>query len=199
MALLDRSTVALAFPTLATCLALYLFVSVPLTMLGGYLAKCTTVCNPPMRLEASSREIPDTVSWKKCLLVQPLAALCLPFGSLHLQMNSVFDSMWSHRLYVFDGSLVMLVLLLLLLVCLQSLHWLRFQLARKAHPAWTETFGTAGMPSVVLLAYGLYFCKSKGNTLGWLQLSFYFGYTAIVALACFLMLAALGFSAAGCT
>ena len=73
---------------------------------------------------------------------------------------------------------------------------LYFQLAREDHRWWWASFGNGGATGAFIFGYSFYYFFHRSNMNGWLQLSFYFGYTGLVSYAFFLMLGFVGFFSA---
>ena len=70
---------------------------------------------------------------------------------------------------------------------------LYFQLTREDHKWWWQSFLNGGSTGLFIFAYSFYYLFHRSNMDGFLQLSFYFGYTGVVAYSFFLMLGFVGF------
>ena len=101
--------------------------------------------------------------------------------------------MWGHEVYNMFGTLTILFALLVALTCLLTFYLLRFQLEGRAHPLWSETFCNGGMTGLVIYGISFSLFRHYSDMTGLLQLSFYFGYMAVVSFAFFLMLGSAGF------
>jgi hypothetical protein len=195
VALVKGSSSALPFTAILTVLALYVFISFPLTVLGAVMAKnyANPDFNAPTRTTKVAREIPSEVPWYRSRPFQVLIAGFLPFSAIYIELHYIFASMWGHQIYTLFGILLMAFLLLLTVTSFITVALLYFQLAREDHRWWWTTYINGGMTGLFIYVYSFYFYYYRSGMKGVLQGSFYFGYMFVVSLAFFLMLGAAGF------
>jgi hypothetical protein len=195
IALAHGSTSALPFTAILTCLALYIFISFPLTVFGGILAKNYTSAdfNAPTRTTKVAREIPTEIPWYRGRAFQVLIAGFLPFSAIYIELHYIFASMWGHQIYTLFGILFLAFILLVIVTSFITVALLYFQLAREDHRWWWATYINGGMTGLFIYVYSFYFYFHRSGMKGLLQGSFYFGYMAIVSFAFFLMLGSAGF------
>jgi len=195
VALAHGSTIALPFGTLISVLALYLFVSMPLTLFGGILAKnfAPKDFNAPTRTTKVAREIPTDIPWFKNRTFHMVIAGCIPFSAVYIELRYIFASVWGHELYTMFGILFIAFVLLVLVTSAITVALLYFQLAREDHRWWWTAFMNGGMFGCILYLYSFHYYFMKSGMTGLLQASYYFGYMAIISLASFLMLGSVAF------
>jgi hypothetical protein len=221
IALAHGSTNALPFTALQTCLALYILISFPMTVLGGTLAKNyytyasssvddsnfnapTTRITTEVIVAPRESEIPTRTEmpWYRSRAFQVLIVGFLPFSCIYIELQFIFGCMWGHLLYTLFGILLLNFILLVILTCIMTVLLLYLQLASEGgvHMGnaygscwWVSSFVNGGMTGVFIYAYSFYFYFYRSGMKGLLQGSFYFGYMAIVSFGIFLMLGSAGF------
>lgn len=97
VAILHGSTSALPFGAIVTLTCLYTFVSIPLTLVGGIMAKnyAKKDMEAPTRTTKVAREIPTEIPWFKGRFIQMLIAGFLPFSAIYIELHYIFASMWA--------------------------------------------------------------------------------------------------------
>lgn len=195
VALAHGSTSALPVTAILTCLALFVFISFPLTVFGGIMAKnfADADFNAPTRTTKVAREIPTEVPWYRGRTFQVLIAGFLPFSAIYIELHYIFASMWGHQIYTLFGILFLAFILLVIVTSFITVALLYFQLAREDHRWWWATYINGGMTGLFIYVYSFYFYFHRSGMKGLLQGSFYFGYMLIVSFAFFLMLGSAGF------
>jgi Endomembrane protein 70 len=195
VALAHGSTSALPFTAILTVVALYAFISFPLTLFGGMLAKnyANAEFDAPTRTTKVAREIPTEVPFYRGRPFQILIAGFLPFSAIYIELHYIFASMWGHQLYTLFGILFLAFVLLVIVTSFITVALLYFQLAREDHRWWWATYINGGMTGLFIYLYSFYYYFHRSGMKGILQGSFYFGYMAICSLAFFLMLGSAGF------
>lgn len=86
--------------------------------------------------------------------------------------------------------------MLIIVTSFITIALLYFQLTREDHQWWWSSFINGGATGLFIFAYSFFYYYHRSNMHGLLQLSFYFGYTAIAAYAFMLMLGFVGFFSA---
>ncbi|KAL7493347.1 hypothetical protein ACHAWT_003632 [Skeletonema menzelii] len=195
VALFHGSTSALPFSTIFTIAAIFALVALPLTVLGGIVAKnyANHDFNAPTRTTKVAREIPTEVPWYRTRFVQMVISGFLPFSAIYIELHYIFASMWGHQIYTLFGILLFAFVLLLVVTSFISVALLYFQLAKEDHRWWWSTFINAGMTGLFIYAYSFFYYFHRSGMSGMLQSSFYFGYMSIVSFGFFLMLGSCGF------
>lgn len=195
IALAHGSTSALPFTAILTIFALFVFVSFPLSVAGGLLAKnwSSADFNAPTRTTKVAREIPTEIPWYRGRYFQLVVAGFLPFSAIYIELHYIFASMWGHQLYTMFGILFIAFGLLVVVTSFITVALLYFQLAREDHRWWWATYVNGGMTGIFIYVYAFYYYFHRSGMKGVLQGSFFFGYMAICSFAFFLMLGSAGF------
>ena len=195
IALAHGSTSALPFTAILTIFALFVFLSFPLSVAGGLLAKnwSSADFNAPTRTTKVAREIPTEIPWYRGRYFQLVVAGFLPFSAIYIELHYIFASMWGHQLYTMFGILFIAFGLLVVVTSFITVALLYFQLAREDHRWWWATYVNGGMTGIFIYVYAFYYYFHRSGMKGVLQGSFFFGYMAICSFAFFLMLGSAGF------
>lgn len=178
-------------------LAILLFVHFPFVVVGAAVGRnITTEFQPPCRTSKVPREVPAVTSWYRHPVAQLFMAGFLPFSAIYIELHYIFASIWGHQIYTLFGILFLAFIMLVTVTSFVTLALLYFQLAREDHRWWWTVFFNGGSIGLFIFGYSFFFYFHRSNMNGLLQLSFYFGYTAIAAYAFFMMLGFVGFSSA---
>lgn len=177
--------------------AIFLFVHFPLTVVGAIVGRnITEEYRPPSRTNKVPREVPMVTVWYKHPLAQLFMAGFLPFSAIYIELHYIFASIWGHKIYTLFGILFLAFIMLVTVTAFITIALLYFQLAREDHRWWWFSFFNGGATGLFVYAYSFYYFHHRSNMTGFLQLSFYFGYMAIVSYAFFMMLGFVGFYSA---
>ena len=186
---------------------IWIFVSVPLCVLGTMMGRHTTGTRGgsaaalvleyfPCRVNAIPRPIPEDVPWygKPSGLI-PLAGL-LSFGSIFIELYYVLTSLWNYKFYHVYGFLLGVYSILTIVVGMTSIIVVYFCLnAENYHWQWTAFCSGASTAAYVFL-YGIYYFIFKTQMHGFLQTVFYFGYMLLLSLNLGLLCGTIGHGAA---
>jgi len=188
-----ESTAALPITTIGLMVAIILFVHFPLTVVGAIVGRNTsTEYKPPCRTNKVPREVPLVSSWYRHPFAQLFMAGFLPFSAIYIELHYIFASIWGHKIYTLFGILFLAFIMLVIVTSCITVALLYFQLAREDHRWWWTSFINGGATGLFIFAYSFFYFFHRSNMDGWLQLSFYFGYTFIVSYAFFIMLGFIG-------
>jgi len=168
---------------------LWIFISVPLTVIGTLLGRHQFVSKDkvsdafPCRVNSIPRPIPDDVSWYgRPIYLIPVAGL-LPFGSIFIELYYVLTSLWNYKYYHVYGFLLAMYFILATVVSLTSIISIYFCLnAENYRWQWTSFFAGASTSLYVFL-YGVFYFFFKTSMHGLLQTAFYFGYTFLLSIS----------------
>jgi len=178
-------------------MAIILFVHFPLTVVGAVVGRnMTEEFRPPSRTNKVPREVPKVVDWYRHPFAQLFMAGFLPFSAIYIELHYIFASIWGHKIYSLFGILFIAFLLLVVVTSFITIALLYFQLAREDHRWWWTTFVNGGATGLFVFMYSFYYFTHRSNMDGVLQLSFFFGYMAVVSYAFFIMLGFVGFYSA---
>jgi transmembrane 9 superfamily member 3 len=177
---------------------IWIFVSVPLCVLGTLLGRHVKLGSAqfPCRVNSIPRPIPEEVPWygKPTGLI-PLAGL-LCFGSIFIELYYVLTSLWNYKFYHVYGFLLGVYGILTIVVGMTSIIVVYFCLNAENYLwQWTAFFSGASTSGYVFL-YGIYYFLFKTQMNGFLQTSFYFGYMSLISIALGILCGTLGHGAA---
>ncbi|KAF5195269.1 Transmembrane 9 superfamily member [Thalictrum thalictroides] len=187
----NKSTGAIPISTYFILLFLWFCVSVPLTLLGGFLGTRAEAISYPVRTNQIPREIPAR-KYPSWLLV--LGAGTLPFGTLFIELFFILSSIWLGRFYYVFGFLLV-VLLLLVVVCAEvSVVLTYMHLCVEDWQWWWKAFFASGSVSVYVFLYSInYLIFDLQSLSGPVSATLYLGYSLIMAFAIMLSTGTIGF------
>ncbi|KAL5726297.1 Transmembrane 9 superfamily member 12 [Ranunculus cassubicifolius] len=187
----SKSTGAIPISTYFVLLSLWFCISVPLTLLGGYLGTRAEAITYPVRTNQIPREIPAR-KYPSWLLV--LGAGTLPFGTLFIELFFILSSIWLGRFYYVFGFLLV-VLLLLVVVCAEvSVVLTYMHLCVEDWQWWWKAFYASGSVSVYVFLYSInYLVFDLQSLSGPVSATLYLGYSLIMAVAIMLSTGTIGF------
>ncbi|KAG6509122.1 hypothetical protein ZIOFF_034513 [Zingiber officinale] len=187
----SKSTGALPISLFFTLLSLWFCISVPLTLLGGFLGTRAEHIQLPARTNQIPREIPAR-KYPSWLLV--VGAGTLPFGTLFIELFFILSSIWLGRFYYVFGFLLV-VLLLLVIVCAEvSVILTYMHLCVEDWQWWWKAFFASGSVAVYVFLYSINYLVFQLRSLsGPVSAMLYLGYSLIMALAIMLSTGAIGF------
>ena len=178
---------------------LWVFVSVPLCVLGTLLGRHTKISGEgqfPCRVNAIPRPIPEEVPWygRPSGLI-PLAGL-LSFGSIFIELYYVLTSLWNYKFYHVYGFLLGVYGILTIVVGMTSIIVVYFCLNAENYLWQWTAFGSGASTAGYVFVYGIYYFLFKTQMNGFLQTSFYFGYMGLISLSLGILCGTLGHAAA---
>jgi len=178
---------------------LWVFVSVPLSIIGTLMGRHSTpfslifkgkskpraagTSDFPCRVNSIPRPIPEDTPWYgQPRFLIPLSGI-LPFGSIFIELYYILTSLWNYKYYHVYGFLLGMYTILGIVVSMTTIISTYFCLnAENYHWQWNAFFSGAST-SIYVFLYGVYYFYFKTNMWGFLQTSFYFGYTALISLS----------------
>lgn len=187
----SKSTGAIPISLYFVLLSLWFCISVPLTLLGGFLGTKAEPIQYPVRTNQIPREIPARKfpSW---LLV--LGAGTLPFGTLFIELFFILSSIWLGRFYYVFGFLL-IVFVLLVVVCAEvSVVLTYMHLCVEDWMWWWKAFYASGSVALYVFLYSInYLVFDLRSLSGPVSAILYIGYSLIMAIAIMLGTGAIGF------
>ncbi|KAJ9546614.1 hypothetical protein OSB04_019157 [Centaurea solstitialis] len=187
----SHSTGAIPFTTFLVLILLWFGISVPLTLIGGFVATRSPYLEYPVRTNQIPREIPSQrfPSW---LMV--LGAGTLPFGTLFIELFFIMSSIWLGRAYYVFGFLFV-VLILLVIVCAEvSLVLTYMHLCIEDWRWWWKSFFASGSVAFYIFLYSLnYLIFDLKSLSGPVSAILYLGYSLFMVIAVMLATGAVGF------
>ncbi|KAJ7536739.1 hypothetical protein O6H91_12G080500 [Diphasiastrum complanatum] len=177
----SKSTGAIPFSLYLIILALWFCISVPLTLLGGYLGSKPEHISFPVRTNQILREIPRQ-KYPSWLLI--VGAGTLPFGTIFIELFFIMSSIWLGRVYYVFGFLF-IVLILLVVVCAEvSVILTYMHLCVEDWCWWWKAFFSSGSVALYVFLYAVnYLVFDLHKLSGSVSTILYIGYSLLMALA----------------
>ncbi|PPD77096.1 hypothetical protein GOBAR_DD25979 [Gossypium barbadense] len=187
----SKSTGAIPISLYFVLLSLWFCISVPLTLVGGFLGTRAEAIQYPVRTNQIPREIPAR-KYPSWLLV--LGAGTLPFGTLFIELFFILSSIWLGRFYYVFGFLL-IVLLLLIIVCAEvSVVLTYMHLCVEDWRWWWKAFFASGSVALYVFLYSInYLVFDLQSLSGPVSAILYLGYSMIMAIAIMLSTGTIGF------
>lgn len=187
----SKSTGAIPISLYFVLLSLWFCISVPLTLLGGFLGTRAEPIQYPVRTNQIPREIPAR-KYPSWLLV--LGAGTLPFGTLFIELFFILSSIWLGRFYYVFGFLL-IVFVLLVVVCAEvSVVLTYMHLCVEDWMWWWKAFYASGSVALYVFLYSInYLVFDLRSLSGPVSAILYIGYSLIMAIAIMLGTGAIGF------
>ncbi|XP_068343198.1 transmembrane 9 superfamily member 11-like [Pyrus communis] len=186
----SHSTGAIPFSIFVILLLLWFCISVPLTLVGGYLGAKAPHIEYPVRTNQIPREIPAQ-KYPSWLLV--LGAGTLPFGTLFIELFFIMSSIWMGRVYYVFGFLF-IVLILLVVVCAEvSLVLTYMHLCVEDWKWWWKSFFASGSVAIYIFLYSVnYLVFDLKSLSGPVSATLYLGYSLLMVVAIMLATGTVG-------
>mmetsp|Transcript_21913 Transcript_21913/g.46431 ORF Transcript_21913/g.46431 Transcript_21913/m.46431 type:complete len:591 (+) Transcript_21913:196-1968(+) len=197
VALLYKSLAATPFTSILSVMLIWLFVSLPLCVLGTILGRhFAGQPNFPCRVNAIPRLIPDKRWYARPLVLIGLGGV-LPFGSIFIEMYFVFTSFWNYKFYYVYGFLFLVFIILTIVTVCVTIVVTYFLLNNEDYRwPWTS-FCASASTAIYVFLYSVYYFFVKTKMSGFFQTVFYFGYMGMFCLGLALMCGTLGYM--GCS
>jgi transmembrane 9 superfamily member 3 len=182
IALSYRSLAAASWGSVAGLLALWLLLSVPLSLAGTLAGRnLAGTRDDPCRVKRIPSPIPPAPWWRSPAAIVAAAGL-LPFGSIFIETFFVFASFWSYRFYyVYGFAALVLLILAAVTACVAVVATYVLLASENYNWQWTSFLGGAATGGYVF-AYGVHYFFARTSMTGFFQTAFFFGHTLIFAL-----------------
>eukprot|EP00581_Thalassiosira_minuscula_P009120 CAMPEP_0183706280 /NCGR_PEP_ID=MMETSP0737-20130205/3158_1 /TAXON_ID=385413 /ORGANISM="Thalassiosira miniscula, Strain CCMP1093" /LENGTH=703 /DNA_ID=CAMNT_0025933659 /DNA_START=97 /DNA_END=2208 /DNA_ORIENTATION=+ len=201
IALLYGTIYYIPFLVLLKLFFLWVFVSVPLCILGTLLGRHAKLggkkSDPfPCRVNAIPRPIPEDIPWYGVPAnLVPFAGL-LSFGSIFIELYYILTSLWNYKFYHVYGFLLGVYAILCLVVCMTTIIVVYFCLNSENYLWQWTAFYSGGSTALYVFLYSIYYFVFKTSMHGLVQTSFYFGYMMLISLCMGTLCGTLGHFAA---
>ncbi|PIN22076.1 Endosomal membrane protein, EMP70 [Handroanthus impetiginosus] len=187
----NKSTGAIPLSLYFILFLLWFCISVPLTLVGGFLGTRAEPIQYPDRTNQIPREIPAR-KYPSWLLV--LGAGTLPFGTLFIELFFILSSIWLGRFYYVFGFLLV-VFMLLVIVCAEvSVVLTYMHLCVEDWMWWWKAFYASGSVALYVFLYSInYLVFDLQSLSGSVSATLYLGYSLLMAVAIMLSAGTIGF------
>lgn len=161
--------------------------------MGGIAGRNTTGdFNAPCRTNKIAREIPAVPSYRSPYLLI-LAAGCLPFSAVYIELHHIFAAIWGHSIYKLFGILFLSCVMLVFVTAFTTISLTYIQLSTEDHRWWWRSYVSGGVTGFFVVLYSVWYYNSATAFTGFFQAAFFFGYTGMMAYCFFVMLGFIGF------
>ncbi|XP_058067509.1 transmembrane 9 superfamily member 11 [Magnolia sinica] len=187
----SHSTGAIPISLYIILLLLWFCISVPLTLVGGYLGAKAPHIEYPVRTNQIPREIPAQ-KYPSWLLV--LGAGTLPFGTLFIELFFIMSSIWMGRVYYVFGFLFIVLTLLVVVCAAVSLVLTYMHLCVEDWKWWWKSFFASGSVAIYMFLYSInYLVFDLKSLSGPVSATLYLGYSFLMVSAIMLATGTIGF------
>lgn len=196
VAVLYNSTRALPLWTIASIVALWAVVTIPLTVLGAIFGKNQSrPYDAPGRAAKIPREIPHSPWYRRPPF---LAAVCglMPFSSIYVEMYFIFGAVWGHKIFQVYEMLGIVFVILMIVTTITTASAVYFQLVVENYKWAWASLGYGGSVGAYIFVYSAFYFYLRSPLEGFMQWSFFFGYMLLVSYVFFLMCGTVGFFSA---
>ncbi|KAE8688726.1 Transmembrane 9 superfamily member 5 [Hibiscus syriacus] len=157
-------TAALPFSTIMVIILIYIFLTIPLLVLGGvvgYLFR--SEFQSPCATKRYPREIPP-LAWYWKTPCQMFLGGFLPFSAIVLELQHLYASLWGYQIFTLPCILFIMFIILILLTAILSAGLTYIQLSVEDHQWWWRSALCGGSTSVFMFAYFIYFYARSSMT-----------------------------------
>ena len=190
------STSAIPISTFLVILVLWTVVAVPLTLAGTVVGRnWAGTPNFPCRISP----VPSAIPEKKWYFKRPYLIVLggiMPFGSIFMEMFFVFTALWQHKYYhVFGFLFIVYIILIIVSSCVAIVSTYILLNGHDYRWHWMSFLNGCSTGGYAFL-YAVYYYLVKTKMTGFLQFSFYFGYSALYCTCLGLICGSISFTAA---
>jgi len=178
------------FTSMVAVLAIWAFISCPLTLVGTVVGKNWNGTPDHVRINQVPRQIPEK-RWYLQPWVHVILGGVLPFGSIFIEMYFIFTSFYKYY-YVYGFMLLVYIILIVVTVCVTIVSTYFLLNSEDYRWQWTSFLSAASTAGYVYL-YAVYYYFMKTKMSGFFQTSFYFGYMAMFCFGLAVLCGAIGF------
>ncbi|XP_061374101.1 transmembrane 9 superfamily member 5 [Gastrolobium bilobum] len=186
------TTTGLPLGSIVVILVLFTFLAIPLLAFGGVIGyRFRSKFQAPSATKRYSREI-QQLAWYRRTPFQMFIGGLVPFSSIVLQLHQVYASMWGYKIYTLPSILLATFITVIVIIALVNIGLTYIQLSVEDHNWWWRSLLCGGSTAIFMFGYCIYFYV-RSNMSGFLQLSFFIGYSACLCYAFFLIFGAISF------
>ncbi len=193
----NKSSGAVPFPTMVSLVVLWVFISLPLVLLGAFMAKRAAPFVPPTRVSREERRYdpdrPTPLQANKWLAF--IVGGLLPFASCFIEVFFIMSSLWQNQYYYMFGCLFLVVLILVVTCAEIAIVCVYFQLCNEDHHWWWRAFLAPASSAVYLGIYSIFYFFNSLDLTTLVSALMYFGYMWLASVSFFLLTGTIGYFA----
>jgi transmembrane 9 superfamily protein 2/4 len=191
----SNSSLAVPFTSLLILVSIWVGISIPLVLLGGYFGYSQDVIKNPTKVHKIPRQIPSQV-WYVSSPFSILMGGILPFGAVFIELYFIMSSIWLNKFYFVFGFLFVVFFILVITCCEITIVLIYFQLCNADYRWWWRSFLTSASSSFYLFLYSGFYYFTKLSAISHVTMTMvYFGYMGIISFVFFLITGTIGFLA----
>ncbi|MFH4979166.1 hypothetical protein AB6A40_005875 [Gnathostoma spinigerum] len=188
------STQALPYTTVIVLLLLWLFVGLPITVIGASLGRSlSSKYSSPCRIRNIPRQLPS-FGYSHNLFCCALLGGLLPFISISVELYYIFATVWGREEYTLYYILLIVFVILMVVTATSTVSLIYFLLKAEDYRWWWRSVFSGGGLAIFIFLYGLHFLHSSYMS-GFLQITQYFSHLLLICYISFLSLGTVGFTA----
>ncbi|KAJ3425627.1 transmembrane 9 superfamily member [Anaeramoeba flamelloides] len=188
-----KSTSAQTFGTSLKLFSIWFFIGIPLNFVGSFIGRRILVhFSLPCRVNQNIRQIPPQKWFQKVKFLFFISGI-LPFSLIHLEVYYIYSSVWGNQIFELYFVLFLAFILMITIVVTTTLALIYYQLCLENYKWWWNSFFIGGSVSIQFFFYSIYYWNYQSEMSGFLQLSYFFGYSLIAAYIIFIMFGTIGF------
>jgi transmembrane 9 superfamily protein 2/4 len=153
---------AIPFTTMLTIFALWLCISVPLTVLGASFAFHQSPLTNPVPIGKLAREIPAQRWYLQSGFLYTVPPL-VPLGAAFMELKFIFSSLWQGMVYYVFGFLTIVAMVWTVTIALTAIITVYYMLCYENHRWWWTAFIAPGAFGMHLFIYSIYFYWTQLN------------------------------------
>lgn len=190
------SSGAVPFTTMLVIVAIWFVISVPLSLVGSFLAFKRQAITAPVRTNQIPRQIPDaaaasSTSTLSSWLARPIPSILLtgvpPFIAMFFELYFIMASLWSAKVYYMFGFLFVCFGLVIVTCATVTILAVYFQLcAENYHWQW-RSFATGGACAFYVFLNAMVFWASRLKFGSFTSAVLYLGYSGLISLLVFVL------------
>lgn len=191
----SKSSLAVPFTYLLLLLAIWIGITLPMVLLGGYFGFSKDILTNPTNVHKIPRQIPNQ-AWYISPPFSFFMGGILPFGAVFIELYFIMSSIWLNKYYFVFGFLF-IVFFILIITCSEiTIVMIYFQLCNADYRWHWRSFLTSGFSAFYLFIYSAFYYFTKLSNSQHIVMSLvYFSYMSIVSFFFFILTGTIGFFA----
>lgn len=183
---------AVPFGTLFALVTIWFGVSVPLSVIGGFLGFKFNIPADPVKTNQIPRQVPHQSFYKRSI-PSILLSGTLPFGAIFVELYFIMSSLWFSRVYYMFGFLFLSYAILIITCAAVTILMTYFQLCSESYHWWWRSFFTGGAISIYIFLHSIVYYVTKLKLAGLSAVVLYFGYSLLLSFLVFVLAGTVGF------
>jgi len=188
-----RSLAQVEVSTMGLLVAIWLFVAVPLTLLGTVLGRnWSGKPDFPCRVGHPPTPIPEK-SWYQSPWFHIAVGGLLPFGSIFIEMYFVFTSFWHYKYYYVYGFMLLVYCILIIVSICVTIVSTYFLLNSEDHRWHWSAFLSSASTAFYVFVYSIYYFYARTRMNGFFQTTYYYAYMAMFCMSLGILCGSIGY------